>query len=132
MAIGVLIIVAVTAVIASGVWARIDAKRRRHHPFLRSMSVAAALGGLFFAIVLFGLSSVSQQATAQGPVVYFIRWKGLLLMLGVMFAIHSFVGWLSYLISYGFAAHHDETTDGDEESTIQAEETGNPYQPPST
>ena len=120
-------------VIPCRIWARIDAKRGVFHPLGRAMIVASALDALLIGFVLVAFL---REQTRAGRSMYgaSIAWAEVLIGLAVTFVIATLIGSIAYLIRYRFAAKPSsvEGSYGDEEPSVRLEETGNPYQPPST
>lgn len=126
----ILILASIFTVFPNVTWARRDAGVGKYHPLRRAMTVAAVILAFFIAYVFVTFLRAQSQASVQ----VHIAWVGLSLALLIGFVILTFVGWLSYLLRYRSAdkTHRGQGAADNVEPTIRVEETGNPYQPPST
>ncbi len=124
----------VLTVVPCAIWAQRDARNQRYHPVLRGATVAAILVGMYVAFVTF---TILRASVLGGTYDVSFDWMFLLVAFAATFVFATFLGWIAYLISYRFAANgnadrDDGDGDGDEEPSVRMEETGNPYQPPTT
>ena len=127
-----IVIASVVIAFPCAIWARVDARRGKRLPFLRAVTVAFILLGIFAGFVTFDL--VGELAKASPTYQIRIAWGSLAIAMIFMLVFATFVGWLSYLFAYALAAKRVavEGAYGGDEPEVRVEETGNPYQPPST
>ena len=135
MAIGffaVLLSVILMLIFPSVIWARVDAKQLRFDPLPRGLAVAGIYVAVVIAFTLFQL--LLERSRVRGAFYEInVAWGSMFLSLGLMFLIACSFAWISYAIGYVFAEKGSaEAADGDVEPKIRVDETGNPYQPPST
>ena len=128
-----LLIAVVVNVAPCVIWARVDAKRGQFRPLARAMTVALCVIAVFVAIIVYQVVEFQSRARAGNTLVY-IAWGSLLLSLIVTFIVASVIGSIAYRIGYRMssAAASVEGSYGGDEPVTRLEETGNPYQPPST
>jgi hypothetical protein len=113
------------AAVIGFVWARMDSRRLRYRPYLPPILIAIPVTMTFMLIVIF-----QRVPPGRGPALSLV---GFLLLSFFLFGILHACSFLGY-----FAGHQGpkqipvEASDGDETNLAAAQETGNPYQPPSS
>jgi hypothetical protein len=110
--------------------ARFDGQRGRYRPVVYPLLVATSVT----AVVMTMLVSVLYQAmqAGVGQPVFRINIIGLIVAAMVMFIVTFTTSGFGYLIGYRGAEERLDSDFGGEAPAIQMDETGNPYQPPST
>jgi len=127
-----LMLLGAVAAVVGLAWARVDNKRQRFRPFHRALAVGIAMMAIFIGIPLLYFLLVVEQ---QSPMGARIRIDAVAVVIasvvtGIGTSLATFVG---YLIGHsGRKQSSVEESYGGDDPTIQMEETGNPYQPPST
>ena len=112
--------------------ARVDNKRQRFRPFHRALAVGMVMTAVLVGIPLLYFLLVVEQ---QSPMGARNRVQAVAVLIasvvtGLGTSLATFVG---YLIGHsGRKQSSVEGSYGGDDPTIQMEETGNPYQPPST
>lgn len=117
---------------ANVIWAILDARRERYRPIRRALTVAGIFMGFFFALAFWTFLRAPRPAGVTYDVE--IAWAGVGMFLFFWFCVLSFIGWLTYCITHAFSYREPVTNPANisPENPTPVEETGNPYQPPST
>ena len=125
-----LVLLLMPLVVSLLVWARLDARRGDCRPVSRPITVAAICVITYFSFILLLISR--DQAGAGGGQVNF-SVVAMLIAFSVIFTSAAGLGMFVYLSMYAICAKGTVPhSSGEDDAKSRIEETGNPYQPPSS
>ena len=120
----------VAAMIPFGIcalFARSDARRGVHLLLRRSLTVAAGLTLGLLTLILMAVSAMATQTTVVA------NWFAIIAAHATVFGTAMTFGSLGYFFSYRiFRSSIPHVPAGGNENMTRVDESGNPYQPPST